>query len=88
MGVLIVTVAFGPFEVEGSKTKRTEVTAKGSKTFFSLKRGERKMFKVSGFVLNKDLFSSLSIGNYVLCTTKSQVMVTTRKELYVTVLIC
>lgn len=41
MGVLVVTVGFGPFEVEGSKIKRTEITVKGSKMrlfFFKKKR--------------------------------------------------
>lgn len=75
--------------MEGSKTKRTEITTKGSNMhFFSLKRGKKKnTFKVSGFVLNKDLFLSLSIRNYTL-SYYLKVMVTSRKALYVTVLIC
>lgn len=39
--VLIVIGAFGSFKVEGSKTKKMEITAKGSRMhFFSLKGGK------------------------------------------------
>lgn len=63
-GVLIVTVAFGPFEVEGSKPKRTAITVKGSKIhFFFKERKKKRTSKVSRFVLHKDVFSSRSIGN-------------------------
>lgn len=66
-GVLIDTVAFGPFEVEGSKPKRTALTVKGSKMHFFFKERKKKITsKVSRFLLNKDLFSSLSIENYAL----------------------
>lgn len=40
---------------------------KGSKMYFSFKKmKKKKRCKVSGFVLNMDLSSSLSTGNYAL----------------------